>query len=103
LNNGLATLPDVLEARSATAQAEYELQAVLGAEEIAYGNLATALGTVPQTAIHVQPLQELTIPNAIDDNVNSAMDRALAQRPDLLQRVADLQAAKAEVKQARAA
>jgi outer membrane protein TolC len=31
------------------------------------------------------------------------MDRALAQRPDLLQRVADLQAAKAEVKQARAA
>jgi outer membrane protein TolC len=70
---------------------------------IAYGNLATALGTVPQTAIHVQPLQELTIPNAIDDNVNSAMDRALAQRPDLLQRVADLQAAKAEVKQARAA
>src|SRR5580765_171299 len=43
LNNGLATLPDLLEARSATAQAEYELQAVQGAEEIAHGNLATAL------------------------------------------------------------
>src|SRR6201981_420479 len=42
LNHGLATLPDVLEARSATAQAESELQAVFGAEEIAYGNLATA-------------------------------------------------------------
>ena len=103
LNNGLATLPDVLEARSATAQAEYELQAVLGAEEIAHGNLATALGTVPQTAIHVQPLRELTIPSTIDDTVNSAMDRALAQRPDLLQRVADVQAAKARVKEARAA
>jgi outer membrane protein len=103
LNNGLATLPDVLEARSATAQAEYELQAVLGAEEIAHGNLATALGTLPQTAIRVQPLQELTIPSAIDDTVNSAMDRALAQRPDLLQRVADVQAAKARVKEAHAA
>ena len=103
LNNGLATLPDVLEARSATAQAEYELQAVLGVEEIAHGNLATALGTVPQTAIRVQPLQELTIPSTIDDTVNSAMDRALAQRPDLLQRVADVQAAKARVKEARAA
>ena len=57
LNDGLATLPDVLEARSATAQAGYELQAVLGAEEIAHGNLATALGTVPQTAIRVQPLR----------------------------------------------
>jgi outer membrane protein len=103
LNHGLATLPDVLEARSATAQAEYELQAVLGAEEIAHGNLATALGTIPQTAIRVQPLRELTIPSAIDDTVNSAMDRALAQRPDLLQRVADIQAAKARVKEARAA
>ncbi len=103
LNNGLATLPDVLEARSATAQAEYELQAVLGAEEISHGNLTTALGTNPQTAIRVQPLGELTIPSAIDDTVNSAMDRALAQRPDLLQRVADVQAAKASVKEARAA
>jgi outer membrane protein len=103
LNDGLATLPDVLEARSATAQAEYELQAVLGAMEIAHGNLATALGTIPQTAIHVQPLRELNIPSTIDDTVNSAMDRALAQRPDLLQRVADVQAAKARVKEARAA
>ena len=103
LNHGLATLPDVLEARSATAQAEYELQAVLGAEEIAHGDLANALGTIPQTAIHVQPLRELTIPSAVDDTVNSAMDRALAQRPDLLQRVADVQAAKARAKEAHAA
>jgi len=103
LNHGLATLPDVLEARSATAQAEYELQAVLGAMEIAHGNLATALGTIPQTAIHVQPLRELTIPSTVDDTVNSAMDRALAQRPDLLQRFADVRAAKARVKEARAA
>ena len=44
LTNGLATLPDVLEARSATAQSQYDLQAVLGAEEIASGDLATALG-----------------------------------------------------------
>src|SRR5271167_1043120 len=45
LAHGLATLPDTLEARSATAQADYDLQAVLGAEEIARGDLATALGT----------------------------------------------------------
>jgi outer membrane protein TolC len=103
LNHGLATLPDVLEARSATAQAQYELQAVLGAEEIAYGNLATALGTMPETAIHVQPLRELTIPATIDDTVNSAIDRALARRPDLLQRVADVQTAKARVQEAHSA
>jgi len=54
LNHGLATLPDLLEARSATAQAEYELQAVLGAEEIAHGNLATALGH-DSTNYHTRP------------------------------------------------
>ena len=42
LAQGLATLPDVLEAQSASAQAEYDLQAVIGAEKIARGDLATA-------------------------------------------------------------
>ena len=41
LDLGLATLPDVLEARSAAAQADYDLQAAVGASEIAHGDLAT--------------------------------------------------------------
>ena len=36
LRNGLATLPDVLEARSATAQAQYDLQAVTGRADRAW-------------------------------------------------------------------
>ena len=103
LNNGLATLPDVLEARSATAQAEYELQSVLGAEQIAAGNLATVLGTVATTAIQIQPLKELSIPEAVDQSADVAIDRALAQRPDLMQRVAEVRSASARVKEARAA
>jgi outer membrane protein TolC len=103
LQNGLATLPDVLEARSATAQAEYELQSVLGTEQIAAGNLATALGTSATTTIHVQPLNELAIPESVDDSVDVAINRALAQRPDLMQQVADVRSANARVKEARAA
>jgi outer membrane protein TolC len=103
LNNGLATMPDVLEARSATAQAEYELQAVLGTEEIARGDLATSLGTSPTAAIHVQPLEDLPIPDSIGDTVEVAINRALAQRPDLLQQVAGIRSANARVKEARAA
>ena len=57
LQNGLATLPDVLEARSAAAQAEYELQAIIGAQEIAQGNFRKSLGTTPTAPIHVQPLE----------------------------------------------
>lgn len=70
LRHGLATLPDVLEARSATAQAEYDLQAALGVEEIARGDLATALGTRPGVAIHVQPIGQLPIPDSIGDSVD---------------------------------
>jgi outer membrane protein len=103
LKNGLATLPDVLEARSATAQAEYQLQAVIGAEQITAGNLATVLGTAPTTAIRVQPLKELTIPRSISDNVEAAINRALEQRPDLLREVADVRAARGRVKEVHAA
>jgi len=103
LNNGLATLPDVLEARSSTAQAEYELQSVVGAEQIAAGNLATALGTFATATINVQPLEELPIPESVGDNVDIVIDHALAQRPDLMQQVADVRAAKGTTKEARAA
>ena len=103
LKNGLATLPDVLEARSATAQAEYELQAVLGAEEIAQGNLATALGTSPTATIHTETLKELPTPGSIDDSVDLAISRAFEQRPDLMRLVAEIRSSNARVKEARAA
>jgi outer membrane protein TolC len=103
LAHGLATLPDVLEARSATAQAEYDLQAVLGAEEIARGDLATALGTSATAVIQVQPIDQLPTPDSIGDTVDQAINRALEQRPDLMQRVAEIRSANARVKEARAA
>jgi outer membrane protein len=103
LQNGLATLPDVLEARSATAQAQYDLQAVLGAEQIACGDLATALGAPASTMIRVQPLNEVPVPESLGDNVKEAIDHAFAQRPDLHAEVAGVRLADAERKEARAA
>jgi outer membrane protein TolC len=102
LRNGLATVPDVLEARGATAQAQYDLQAVLGAERIARGDLLTALGTSASTPIRVQPLSEVPTPELVADTVEAAINRALAQRPDLLAQVAEIRLAKAERQQARA-
>jgi outer membrane protein len=103
LAHGLATLPDVLEARSATAEADYDLQAVLGAEEIARGDLATAVGTSAPAVIHVQPLDQVPTPESIGDTVDLAINRALQQRPDLMQQVAAIRSANARVKEARAA
>jgi outer membrane protein len=103
LAHGLATLPDVLEARSATAQAEYDLQAILGTEEIARGDLAAAVGTSATALIHIQPLNQVPTPDSIGDTVDEAIDRALRQRPDLMQQVAEIRSATARVKEAKAA
>jgi outer membrane protein TolC len=103
LRHGLATLPDVLEARSAAAQAEYDLQAVLGAEEIARGDLATSLGAPATLVVRVQPLSEVPIPDSIGETVEKAIDRSLEQRPDLQAEVAEFRAVNAERKEARAA
>jgi outer membrane protein len=103
LELGLATLPDVLEARSAAAQADYDLQAAIGASDIAHGDLATALGLSPVGQLQVESIQSVTIPQDLTVTVESAIDRALAQRPDLMQRVAQLRAAHAGVKEAKTA
>src|SRR5580692_8818405 len=67
LRNGLATLPDVLEARSATAQSQYDLQAVLGAEQIARGDLTSALGASAASMIRVQTFNEVPTPETVGD------------------------------------
>jgi len=103
LEHGLATLPDVLEARSATAQAEYDLQSARGLEEIAHGDLATGLGVLPTVSIRVQPLDELPAPEMHDGSVELLLARALEQRPDLLQQLAGVKAAEGRIREARAA
>jgi outer membrane protein len=103
LHEGLATLPDVLEARSAAAQADYDLQAAIGATEIAHGDLATALGISPTSPFQVESIEHLTIPQELTDTVENSIDRALAQRPDLMQQVEQLRAAGAEIKAAKTA
>jgi len=103
LKNGLATLPDVLEARSATAQAQYDLQAVLGAEQIARGDLTTVLGASAASMIRVQPFSEVPTPDTVGDTVERVIDRAIDQRPDLQADLAAIREANAQRKEARAA
>ncbi len=103
LKLGLATLPDVLETRSAFAQADYELQAAIGATAIAHGDLANALGISPTVQFQVESIHTIKMPDSINDTVEKSIDKALGQRPDLMQQVAQLRAAGAEVKSAQRA
>src|ERR1700722_2261165 len=101
LENGLATKPDELEATAARTQADFDLQAAVGAVDIARGELATAIGLAPGAQFKVQGIDELKLPSAIAGSVDQEIDRALSQRPDLLQQLARVRAADASIKQAR--
>ncbi len=79
LEHGLATLPDVLKARSTSAQAEYDLQATIGSEEVASGDLATALMALPSSIFHVQDMESLRVFDALSEPANDLIARALAR------------------------
>ncbi|MGA2806777.1 MAG: TolC family protein [Terracidiphilus sp.] len=103
LENGLATKPDELEAAAARAQADFDLEAAVGAVDIARGDLATALGVDPGTVFTAESIDQLKLPSSIADSVDQEMDRAFTQRPDLLQQLARLRATNASIKRARSA
>jgi outer membrane protein TolC len=103
LANGLATKPDELEATAARAQADFDLQAAVGAVDIAHGDLATVIGIAPGTTFKVEGIDQLKMPSTVAASVDQELDHAFSQRPDLLRQLARLRAADASVKQARSA
>ncbi len=100
--NGLATVPEVLEAKAATARAVYDLQSAIGAQQVEVGNLARAVTTNPVKPLQVEPLDQLRIPDKLDQSVEDAINMAFKDRPDLEADQARVRAAQAEVKHAQA-
>lgn len=101
--NGLATLPDLLEARAATAKADYEFQSTLGAEKTAFGDLSTVMTASPTSPFKVQELKDIVIPDTMNQTVEEAIQSAYQTRPDLLSDIEHVKAANAELKYAHSA
>jgi outer membrane protein TolC len=98
---GLATLPEVLQAREQTARAAYELQQAIAGETDARMALLEAMGVRPTTPLRVASLAGRALPAAVEDTADKLVDRALTQRPDLLARVAAVRAREAEIRKAQ--
>ena len=101
--NGLATVPEVLEAKAATAKAVYELQSTIGAEKVEIGNLTRAITANPVKPLKVEPLDQLRISDKLDQSVEDAINTAFKDRPDLQEDQARVRATQAEVKHAQSA
>ena len=80
---GVATIADVLQAKTAFSQRELDLQDVEGSVQIIRGALATAVGVSANVPVDVGELpQELPL-DAVQKGVDELIAKALAERPDL--------------------
>jgi len=102
LANGRSTLPDVLNARAAAAQAAYDLQASIGAVDTARVVLRETIGVEPSDAILVEEPGGIPLPTDVAESTANLVDKAMQQRPDLRAISEKLQAANAELKVAKA-
>jgi outer membrane protein TolC len=100
-DQGLATLPDLSQAKAAAAQANYELQLRIGSEQKATGVLSTTLTAPADSKFAVQPIADLAIPLELPQSARELIEQALQERPDLLAQDASIAAAQAEVREAR--
>src|SRR5208337_451408 len=101
LANGRSTLPDVLNARAANAQATYDLQASIGAVDAARVVLRETIGVEPSDAILVEQPGTLPLPTEVAESTANLVSAAMRQRPDLQSISERLQAANAQFKAAK--
>jgi TolC family type I secretion outer membrane protein len=80
---GVATIADVLQARTAASQIELQLQDTQGQLQIIRGALATAVGVPANIPVEVGQLPEDLPLDIVKKNVDELIARAVAERPDL--------------------
>lgn len=100
---GLATIADVLQARTALSQAQLVLETLDGQLQIARGTLAVAMGLPATTAYDLPPVPAADSVRFVAESVDSLIARAVRSRPELAQVRAQAAAAGAEVRVARSA
>jgi outer membrane protein TolC len=100
---GLATIADVLQARTALSQEQLNLETTQGSLQAARGSLASALGFPANLPFELEPAAGAIPVKALGQSVDSVINDALRNRPDLAAARAQAAAAASQVRVARAA
>jgi outer membrane protein TolC len=100
---GLATIADVLQARTALSQEQLNLETTQGSLQAARGSLASALGLPANLPFDLEPLSGAIPVRGLAQGVDSVINEALRNRPDLAAARAQAAAAASQVRVARAA
>jgi outer membrane protein len=102
LNNGLATLPDVLQARAETAQAAFDEESADGDEKIARVTLTETVGADPSPNIVIDNQRAAPLPERLTMSIEALIDRAMKDRPDLMAQTSRIRSAEARIRAAKA-
>jgi outer membrane protein len=98
---GLATIADVLQARTALSQARLGLESTQGALETTRGALALSMGLPANIPYDIEAVPDTTTPLGLIEGVDSLIARATRERPDLAAQRALVEQARARVSVAR--
>jgi outer membrane protein len=102
LNNGLATLPDVLQARAETSQAVFDEASADGDEKIARVTLTETVGADPSPNIVIDSQRSAPLPEKLTMSIDALIDRAMKDRPELMAQALRIRSAEAGIRAARA-
>ena len=80
---GVATIADVLQAKTSASQIQLELQDTQGQLQIIRGALATAVGVSANVPVDIGELPEDLPLDIVKKSVDELIARAIAERPDL--------------------
>jgi len=99
---GLATIADVLQAKTAVAEAQLALDTATGRIQTTRGALATAVGLSADTDYQLELDDQVPAVNELEDSVDAFLERARLERPELAAARADLERTRAEVRKTKA-
>ncbi len=102
---GLATIADVLQARTARSQAQLDLETLQGQLDVSRGALAVAMGLPASTNVDLpgETAPDTAAIDSVTSSVDSLIARATRDRPDLQEARAQAKLARAQLTQARSA
>jgi outer membrane protein len=102
---GLATIADVLQARTAHSQAELDLETLEGQLSVTRGALAVSMGLPANTTVDLpeETAADTSAVDAVTASVDALIETATRNRPDLQEARAQARLAEAQLEQTRAA
>lgn len=98
---GLATIADVLQAKTALSQAQLALQSTQGDLQTTRGALALSMGLPANVPYDIEAQPDGAAPLRVVEDVDTLIARAVRERPDLAAQRAQVEQARARVSVAR--